>query len=75
MAVHARLDEETLRLLECLRRQTGQRDSEIIRRAIRTLADLELRPGESRIVGIGKFHSGLSDLGSNKKHLERFGKS
>lgn len=74
MVVHARLDEETLRLLKHLRRRTGRKDSEIIRRAIRSLAELELRPRESRIVGIGKFRSGISDLGSNKDHLERFGR-
>jgi hypothetical protein len=27
-----------------------------------------------RIIGLGQFHSGVSDLGSNKKHLENFGK-
>jgi hypothetical protein len=27
-----------------------------------------------KIVGIGKYRSGISDLGSNKNHLEGFGK-
>jgi hypothetical protein len=30
------------------------------------------RPAQ-KVIGIGRFDSGVSDLGSNKKHLEGFG--
>ncbi len=71
--VHARLDADTQRILERLRRRTGLRDSELIRRALRALDDTVV-PGSSRIVGIGKFSSGVGDLASNKRHLEGFGR-
>jgi len=32
------------------------------------------RPDRPRIAGLGQFASGISDLGSNKKHLKGFGK-
>ena len=72
--VHARLDEETSDLLARLRRRLIQTDSEIIRRAIRTMATLELRSGGTSIVGLGAFEAGVPDLGSNKKHLKGFGR-
>lgn len=71
--VHARLDADTQRILERLRRRTGLRDSELIRRALRAL-DAAAVPGASRIVGVGKFASGIGDLASNKRHLDGFGR-
>jgi hypothetical protein len=71
--VHARLDPETRRILERLRRRTGQRDSTLIRRALRALDAAELRLGARRIVGLGAFASGVDDLGSNDEHLRGFG--
>jgi hypothetical protein len=73
--VHARLDEETRLILARLRRRTGLRDSELIRRALRALdAGPKARP-RPRIVGLGEFDSGLGDLASNKRHLHGFGRS
>ena len=72
--VHARLDEESQRILDRLHRRTGWRDSKIIRRGIEALAELTLRPPFKHIVGLGKFKSGIRDLGSNKAHLRRFGR-
>ncbi|MBN2497037.1 MAG: hypothetical protein JXR96_20765 [Deltaproteobacteria bacterium] len=73
--VHARMDEETDRLLTRLRRQTGLRDSEIVRRGIRALATVVVAGSEREIVGLGSFESGKPDLGSNAKHLRGFGRS
>jgi hypothetical protein len=71
--VHARLDADTRRILERLRRKTGLRDSELIRRALRALDETAVgRP--PRIVGVGEFSSGVGDLASNKRHLEGFGR-
>jgi hypothetical protein len=34
----------------------------------------ESQPKTRKIAGLGKFSSGVSDLGSNKKHLRGFGR-
>jgi len=31
-------------------------------------------PRRRKIIGLGKFDSGIPDLGSNKKHLEGYGR-
>jgi hypothetical protein len=72
--VHARLDAETRRLLSRLRRRTRLGDSEIVRRAIRAYAAEQLEPQPPRLVGVGSFSSGISDLGSNRNHLVGFGR-
>jgi hypothetical protein len=74
--VQARLDDETRKILDRLRRRTGLTESELLRRGIRALASLPgSGGGERRIVGVGRFASGISDLGSNKAHLDGFGRS
>lgn len=72
--VHARLDPESERILERLRRRTGWRDSEIVRRGIKTLEGFSSGPAK-KVVGLGKFRSGIRDLGSAKKRLHGFGRS
>ena len=72
--VHARLDEGTARILQRLHQRTGWRDSEIIRQGLRALAELKLPAAARPIAGLGKFRSGIDDLGSNKKHLQGFGR-
>jgi hypothetical protein len=72
--VQARLDEESANRLRTLSQRYGWTPSQVVREAIRVLAlrhDNE-RPGG--ITGIGQFKSGVTDLGSNKKHLKHFGK-
>ena len=71
--VHARLDPATARLLKRLRRQLGWNDSEVVRRAIRALAEVELPRRPRAIAGLGAFASGMNDLGSNEAHLSGFG--
>lgn len=73
--VHARLDEESHALLQRLRRTTGLTESEVLRRGLRVLAAQSPGGRSRRIVGLGKFASGRADLGSNKRHLRRFGRS
>lgn len=73
--VHARLDEESERILDRLRRRTGLRDSAVIRRALREMDAGLPAPAVRKISGLGKFASGVPDLGSNKKHLRGFGRS
>jgi len=73
--VHARLDPYTRQILRRLKRRHGWSDSETVRHGIRALGELELPSEERRqIVGLGKFSSGIPDLGSNAKHLRDFGR-
>jgi hypothetical protein len=74
--VHARLDNDTRQIMRQLQRRHGWSDSEIVRHGIRALGEADLAPGQrsKRIVGLGKFASGTTDLGSNDKHLRDFGR-
>jgi hypothetical protein len=72
---HARLDDDTHQLLVELSRATGESESELIRRGLEVLAQTLPRRRKLRIFGLGKFESGVPDLGSNKAHLSGFGKS
>jgi hypothetical protein len=72
--IHARLDPDTERVLLRLRRESALSDSELVRRGLRAL-DERQRPRKARsIVGLGRFQSGRADLGSNKRHLQGFGR-
>ena len=73
--VQARLDDDTDRLLTELRRRTKLSDSELVRRAIRSLSVLPHPRSGPKVVGVGRFASGIRDLGSNKTHLKGFGAS
>jgi hypothetical protein len=70
--IHARLDPDTERMLRRLEQHFGWSDSQVVREGIKILNGLTLR-GRSRVVGMGRFSSGLPDLGSNKSHLKGFG--
>jgi hypothetical protein len=72
--VQARLDDETDGLLKELRRRTGLSDSELVRRGVRSLAENLPAKASLHVYGIGRFSSGVRDLGSNKAHLAGFGR-
>jgi hypothetical protein len=71
--VHARIDRETERILNALKLQLGWTNSKAIREGIKALDGLVLRGKARRVVGLGRFCSGLRDLGSNKQRLRGFG--
>jgi hypothetical protein len=71
--VQSRLDDETDSLRSRLQKQLGWSNSEIVRRGIQLLASTIPKPGEPRFSGIGKYDSGISDLATNKAHMEGFG--
>ena len=73
-SIHARLDDDTQEMRDQLKKTEGWTDSEIIRRGIKLLASVTPVKGKRQFTGIGKYDSGVSDLASNKKHLEGFGK-
>jgi hypothetical protein len=72
--VQARLDERSRKRLSVLVRELGLTPSEVVREGIRALETSHVRKKKRTIIGLGKFASGISDLGSNKKHLAGFGK-
>jgi len=55
-------------------RHLGWSPSRVVREGLRPLAACYGRPSWGRIVGVGRHASGLPDLASNKKRLERFGR-
>ena len=71
--IHARLDEETDAVRQQLNLRLGWSDSQIVREGIKALAARLVPKRKRKIVGLGKFQSGVSDLGSNKRHLKGFG--
>jgi hypothetical protein len=55
-------------------RELGWTPSQVVREGLRVLEASRLRRKRPGIIGLGKFESGVSDLGSNKKHLRDFGR-
>jgi hypothetical protein len=72
--IHARLDPETQKQLRELQRRLGWNDSQVVREGITALSRLLGRSRSRAIVGLGRFQSGVPDLGSNKAHLRGFGR-
>ena len=72
--IQARLDNESRKRLKTLVRELGLTPSEVVREGIRALETNRLRKKKKAVIGMGQFASGLSDLGSSKKHLDGFGK-
>jgi hypothetical protein len=73
-AIQARLDERSRKRLAALVRELDWSPSRVVREGLRVLEASYLRRPKRGIIGLGKFRSGISDLGSNKKHLQDFGK-
>jgi len=72
--IHARLDTDTDALRNELQKRLGWNDSQIVREGIKALSALVRTNGKKKIIGLGKFASGIKDLGSSKQHLKGFGK-
>jgi hypothetical protein len=72
--IQARLDKSAQSDLAALTRELGWTPSRIVREGLRLLAACRLGKGQRKIIGQGKFASGISDLGSNKEHLKDFGR-
>jgi hypothetical protein len=71
--VQARLDRAVQKELDRLVRRLGWSPSKVVREGIRLLAACQAGEAPRRIIGLGKFASGISNLGSNKDHLDGFG--
>lgn len=57
---------EIMQILNC-------NESDAVRRALEYFGRSLVKPSKGKIVGLGSFESGVSDLGSTKKHLAQFG--
>src|SRR5260370_9459140 len=73
-AIQARLDDLSRKRLVVLVRELGWSPSQIVREGLRVLEASYLRRKKRGVIGLGKFSSAVSDLGSNKKHLHGFGR-
>ena len=71
--VQARLDRRSQAALERLMHRTGWSPLRIVREGVHLLAACYRVPSARRVIGVGRFASGLPDLASNKKHLKGFG--
>jgi hypothetical protein len=72
--MQARLDERSRKRLRTLTRELGFSPSEVVSEGLRILEASYLRRNKRGIIGLGRFRSGVSDLGSNKKRLRDFGR-
>lgn len=72
-AGQVKVDPDSQRLLEGLARQLGWDPARVVGEALQLLAACH---GHSRrkMGGVGKFHSRVHDLGSNKANLKNFGR-
>jgi hypothetical protein len=74
-SIQARLDQRSRRRLAVLVRELGWTPSQVVREGLRALEASYLRRKRKGVIGLGKFRSGVADLGSNKKHLRGFGRN
>lgn len=77
--VQARLDAEAQATLKRLVKRTKLTPSEVVREGLRSLEERlaereRLILARPRLIGAGAFESGITDLSTNKKHREGFGK-
>jgi hypothetical protein len=72
--VQTRLDRETQLALERLVHRLGWSPSRAVREGLRLLAACHGAAPGKKVVGAGRFESGIPDLGSNRKHLRGFGR-
>jgi len=74
MVVQARLDEETKAALDRLVQRRGWTTSRVVREGIRLVEKRHASAPRRKLIGIGKYDSGLPDLATNKKYMEGFGR-
>lgn len=70
-----RLDPETRRVLDGLVKRNGWTTSEVLRKGIHLVAKEAEQTPRIKIHGLGEFDFGVSDLSTNKKYMEGFGRS
>jgi len=73
-SVQARLDPELQAVLERLTKQLGWSPSRVLREGLRLMDRQYGASPKKKIIGLGEFDAGPSDLATNKKHLEGYGR-
>ena len=71
--VQARLDHDTEAALKRLIRSEGWTPSQAVRECIREMDRRRNVPAIRKLIGVGMFDSGLTDLSMNPKYMEGFG--
>ena len=72
--VQARLDPEARKTLDGLVHRLGGNPSRVVRESLLLMGRYHCASPRKRVIGVGKFQSGLPDLGSNKRHMQGFGR-
>ena len=72
--VQARLDDEIQADLEDLAKRLGVSQSEVVREGIRLMKQKHEPQPRRKLIGVGMFSSGLTDLSTNPKYMEGFGR-
>ena len=72
--VQARLDPEARQTLDGLVRRLGWNPSRVVRESLLLMGRYHSAAPRKRVIGVGRFDSGLPDLGSNKRHMQGFGR-
>lgn len=73
-SIQARLDPETQVILERLTKRLGWSSSRVVREGLRLLAKDQKISSGTKIIGLGEFDAGPTDLATNKKYMEGFGR-
>ena len=68
-----RLDDEIQADLEGLAKHLGVSQSEVMREGIRLMKEKHKPQPRKKLIGVGMFSSGLTDLSTNPKYMEGFG--
>ena len=72
--VQARLDDEIQADLESLAKRLRLSQSEVVREGIRLMKQKHEPRPTRKLIGVGMFSSGLTDLSTNPKYMEGFGR-
>jgi len=72
--IQARLDVLSRKRLKLLMKDLGWTPSQVVREGLRVLEASFVRRKKRGVIGLGKFRSGVTDLGSNKEHLKGLGR-
>ncbi len=72
--IQARLDDRSRKRLAALVRELGWTPSRVVREGLRILEVHYVCRKKQGVIGLGRFSSGVPDLGTNRKHLRGFGK-
>jgi hypothetical protein len=73
-SIHVGLDARSRKRLAALVRELGWTPSQVVREGLRVLEASHLRQKRQGVIGLGDFRSGVSNLGSDRKHLRDFGR-